>query len=211
MTVDPAQQFYREDHVAAALRRFGLDVPTLTRAAEAGEAERRTCTPFDPTILGGVVAWGRTIRALRELLVPKGWQARDVLGLPLVVSPAGTFAFTVATGDQNTGMKGVGPSTKYKKGVAFPVTGERQLSILGPSDPLSPPVLPDEVWVLLLARTTEELRLEISRPSHRHPSGAIGFHADRIVLPAIALDQPAPQVDPDDDDDYGVDVSVERI
>lgn len=211
MAVDPAPNLDRDDYVAAGLRRFGLDAATLIRAAEAGEAERRTCTAFDPTILGGVVAWGRTIRALRELLVPAGWKARDVLGLPLVVSPDNTFAFTVATGDQHTGLKGGGPQTKYSKGVAFPVTGERQLSFLDASDPLSPPVLPDDVWVLLLARTSTELRLELSRPSHRHPNGSIGFYAERLILPTIVFDQTTIHGDDVDDDDYGVDVSVERL
>ena len=63
MTQAPSAVFDEGGVVAARLRALDLDIPTIIRGAEAGEAERRTCTPFDPNILGGVIAWGRTIRA----------------------------------------------------------------------------------------------------------------------------------------------------
>jgi hypothetical protein len=209
---EPAPIFDRDDHVAARLRELGVEAENLSDSIKTGEAERRTCTRLDPLILGGVIAWGRTMRSLREQLIPKGWTPRDVFNLPLAVRPDGEFGITVATGSEHTGLRGPSPHTKYRKGVAFPVTGDRQLSYLKPGDPLRAAELPDDVWVLLLARTENEIRYELSRPSHRNRNRTIGFNSERIILPPIPIEQSVEtDEDEDEDGDFDVDVDVERL
>ena len=59
------------------LEALGISRQILYDAIMAGEAARATCTSNDPPILPGLLAWGRTVRALGELLAPLGWKRRD--------------------------------------------------------------------------------------------------------------------------------------
>jgi len=196
-----------DDDPDVRLRALQLTTAKLQQAAEAGEAERRTCTPWDPSILPGVLAWARTIRALREILALESWKAVDVLGLPFVVSPDHAVAVTVATGDIHTGLRDAAPRTKYRKGIAFPVAGGRQLALFETTEENE--ALAEEYWVLLLSRQSGELRLELSRPTHRTSIGTIAFDAERIVLPTIVFSEDV-AID-DEDDDLDLDVDVERL
>ena len=58
----------------------------------------------------------RVVCALREELVPRGWERSNDANLPLVVNGNGTVAISVATGDEETGMKEGAPCTSSAKG-----------------------------------------------------------------------------------------------
>src|SRR5262249_39614281 len=65
-----------------------LDVEVLREAALVGESFRDSCTENDPLSAPGFLAWARTVRALRELLIPRGFKrAFTDPYFPLVLSP----------------------------------------------------------------------------------------------------------------------------
>jgi hypothetical protein len=132
-----------------------------------------------------------------------------VLGLPMVVSPGGRHAVTVATGTEQTGRVGLSPTTRYGKGPAFPVGRGRQLSLLGDAPDAH---IPQDMWVLLMSRSATVIRCELSQPTHRNPDRTIGFTAQRILLPEIAFEHVV-EVNEERDEYIGLelDVPVERL
>jgi hypothetical protein len=216
---EPARKFQREDEVDAALRALGgggLDREVLWNALVFGEAERRTCTENDPGIVKGVLGWGRPIRSLREQLRPRKWRREEPNSLPLVVSPDGTVAITVAAGDTETGNpRALFATTKWPKGKMLCewVDPSRQMSFDSMEEEVSeePEERPD-LWFLLVRRTGTEILAELSRPTSVTPEDHIRFGGDRIFLKPIPIDQTLAYVDEEEDEEPPADdVRVERI
>lgn len=105
--------------IANALTDLGLDYDTLREAILRGETGRDNCTPNDPPSAPGFYAWGGTVRALRDILIPRGWRRSDDSNFSRVVSPDGLIAIAVTTGDSGTGRRDKNPRPKYSKGVAM--------------------------------------------------------------------------------------------
>src|SRR5688500_6601950 len=89
--------------VSGYLEWLGLSVDELRDAILIGEGSRDACTPNDPPNAPGFYAWAKTVRALGEILIAKGWTRNDDGNLSIVVSPDGQKAVAVATGDEGTG------------------------------------------------------------------------------------------------------------
>src|SRR5438132_10367074 len=98
-----ARTFSEPDEVASRLAALGLSEELIRNAVDRGVAERRSCTRFDPPSYPGIVQWARTHRALRESLVPNGWEADDAGNFSTVVSPDQLNAITISTGNDRTG------------------------------------------------------------------------------------------------------------
>lgn len=196
------------------LGELGLTEAALIRAAQRGLAAWSACTENHPPVFGGLSAWGETVCALREELMPLGWDRLNEANLPLVVNSDRTIALTVATGDEQTGRKdGMQPCTMSAKGprtIAAIAANNQQIVLF-------PEMLPDSVmpkngritWLLLIHRDTQgrELRVELSRPTSMAPEGHVDGWAERIILrstpfdelPVMGLDNPpeTPEIDID--------------
>jgi len=213
---EPVRKIYvREDLVKARLRLIGVTLETLRAAVLFGESERRSCTRLDPRILGGILGWGRTVRGLREELVPSSWTAEELHMFSLTVRPDRGVALMVATGDDRAGRDGASPHTRHKKGeVFFELLRIRdQLSFLPEDDALAAPKLPDEIWTLLIARKNGIIYSELSEPT-REVNGRVAFEGERIILPMIDTNEPVGRRDREQDDDENegdLDIAVERI
>lgn len=187
------------------LEELGLTVDILHDAVGAGELARSNCTRNDPPGIPGILAWGRTVRALREFLVPEGWIANDDGNFSTVVSPDGALAIAVATGNEDTGAHDAAPSTKYPKGPRTRAAVEQNQLNLFP-EPILPPDAANRAastWFLLVRRTPSELICEFSLPETVGDGGLIEEWRERIVLPSIPLDPtpaPMPQDEPVDPD-----------
>lgn len=177
-----------EEHVGRdAIRRLaglGLSDDLLARAALRADADALMCTEFDPPNMEGIVRWGRLVRYLREELVSTGWIPDNSRNFCRLVSPEGTFAIVVSSGDEFTGVPGKTPSTKYAKGVttveAVAVNIEwPSLFELLPQDSSQPDIgsSSDEdddragvnsdstpVWYLLFRTAGDQFFLELSYP-----------------------------------------------
>jgi hypothetical protein len=217
MTVVRADRIEVHDRVAE----LGLTVEEFHDVLNRAEAERRTCTGFDPPGLPGSVFWGRVVRFLREAYVPKGWKARNVDQLPLLISPDRGLAVTASSGDWATGLSSLyTPKTRHPKGAA---TGRRveanQFTIPGLPADLTEDADEDDslvTWVLLYfhERGDEQttLRCELSLPLEIGARGKIDRWSERIILPP--LDFPEDVIGlggvQDDEGPGAIDVPIER-
>jgi hypothetical protein len=193
--------------MATAVRRTAIEVRSrladlelteelLIEALRGGQAARDTCTKNDPPSLPGILAWGRTLRALGERLVPKSWVRTDSDNFSCVLSPTGEYALTVSTGNEGTGDPDANVvTTKYPKGPATQKAVERnraQLELFPRMMPQRQPVTPDGVrvltWLLLIRRVGSEVRAELSLPLTVDDAGYVSDWVERIMLPAFTLD-----------------------
>lgn len=203
------------EDVDAKLNALGLSAKILRDAAKAGEIARSGCTANDPVIMAGILAWGKTIRALREFLIPLGWHRANDRGLPVVVNGVGSLALAVATGDEGTGDPDGAPRTKHRKGpatVAVVDRNNRQLKLpfdFGDIDASEEDIDGGAItWHLLLSRTSDDVRCELALPEAFDDTGRVVTWRERIVLPPIGLDPEPPVVTPSSEPD--IDIPIAR-
>lgn len=197
---------YEEGRAADRLAELGLKPEILDHALRGADAEARTYTELDPPNMQGMARYSRTVRLLREQLLPLGWTFDNPRNLARTVSPDRRVAIIATLGDAATGDPDGIPSTKYEKGVATAEAINRnfvQLMLpidLGDEDPY------DEAgegatttWVLLYHVTDTEIRAELSLPDSivdGHPAtwleriilGPIRFETTQNIKPAADAD-----------------------
>jgi hypothetical protein len=194
------------DRVVDRLAALGLKAEFFEFALRGADAEARTYTLFDPPNMAGMARYARTVRLLREQLVPLGWSYDNPRNLARTVSPDRRVAIVTALGDAATGVPGLSPSTRYEKGLATMEAVNRnflQLAFpidLGDEQPVEEPVDALVTWVLLYTVTETEIRAELSLPDSM-VEGYIDTWLERIVLPPVtipaAVAAPARAADPD--------------
>src|ERR1700722_12840558 len=117
------------EDVDAALARLGLAVSPLLDAVRAGYLERASCTENDPPNFPGFVQWGRTLRALRERLLPLGWRRCEEGQHSTALREDGRVAVAVLSASEDTGRPDGAPTNRLRKGrstVAAVRTNARQ-------------------------------------------------------------------------------------
>jgi hypothetical protein len=199
---------------AARLAELGVDPAVLREAVARGEAARASCTDNDPGIFPGFVAWAKTVTALRDLLVPHGWQKERRNGLETVVAPDGLVAIAVVTGDDSTGHAGGEMRTKHARGPATLAAIEgNQLLLFAEIEPApraphrrARPVAPS-TWLLVIARKPDAVHCELALPTSIGEDNRIVEWAERLMLEPIALDAQAEIRPPEDEDDIEVEVT----
>lgn len=189
---------------------LGLTEGELHLALLAGEAEFRTQTVLDPPTSGGFNRWGRTVRALREALLPRGWDYDNPKGLPRTIDPTGSFAIIVSTGDSATGVVGMTPTTKRARGPAVTEAIARntnQLSLFPDLDELA---VADQqlTWMFLVHASPSEIRSELSLPAAIDENGFVDSWVHRILLAPVVLDTDEEGDDPPQD---AIDVDVQPL
>lgn len=197
------------------LAQLGLTQAMLLRAVWQGQLAFASCTPNHPPLVRGVWAWGETVRGLREELIPHGWERTDQNNYSLVISPDGSVAIAVATGDESTGLAFGTPCTKSKKGpnTASAVT-ENQEQLLLQFPDLEPEAIDSMVgdstltYILLIHRNQDKVRSELSLPTSLGPDGRVNSWSERILLEDIDLNG-AP-FDPASIDIPDIDVQIKR-
>lgn len=200
--------------VASKLSEMGLSYEILRESIDYGQLHWSSCTRNDPPSVPGILAWGKTMRRLRELLIPHGWSALNEYGLPLVVNPTGSIAIAVTAGDEGTGDPSRASRTKYAKGpvtVSFIEQNGFQLSLFEDDEIVQTVKRRDRnsdcmTWILLIHRAKGEIRCELSLPSIIDYDGRGSQCVERIFL------EPA-HFDPEGNDfmqeDSGEDFTIE--
>jgi hypothetical protein len=151
------------------------------------------------------------VAALREGLLPLGWTRSDEKNYALVVHPDGSMAINIASGDAGTGIPTASVSNRAPKGVSTAdaiSVNQVQLELDLPV-PDMPHVRGDEgplTWFLLLHRSNEEVRCELSLPSQLSSDGRITRWQERIMLPSIPLDSADVEVVTPQGPDLDIDV-----
>jgi hypothetical protein len=196
---------------AQRLAELDLDIETIHFALRAADAERRTCTPFDPPVLGPWLQWAKTIGAIREQLVPRGWTMDNSANVPRTVHPSDRFAMVVNTGDSGTGDLRRPVSTKYPRGLASQqaIHANRQLVLFGNTfnDNGQREGSERETWLLLIRFVDDQVRAEISLPAEVTEEGSITLWNERIPIPPLPLD-PIEGINNPPDDGPDFDISV---
>ncbi|MFI6689946.1 hypothetical protein [Streptomyces sp. NPDC050485] len=200
------------------LSQLGLSTEEIETALRRAEAERNFCTPFDPVSLPGNIFWGRTIRFLREIYVPKGWGSTSPSNVSLLVAPGDDFALTASSGSKETGFAALTPSTRYTKGSAVirRVETNRQLMLPGYEAESEPQETGNGIptWFLLYQHvntdTGTRLYSELSLPNNHGNRGKITSWQERIILPRLDFEGYAPFPNDDDGED-GIDIPIERL
>jgi hypothetical protein len=183
------------DQVGDRLAELGLKAEILDFALTGAEAEARTYTALDPPNMAGMARYARTVRLLREQLIPLGWTYDNPRNLARTVSPDRRVAIIATLGDAATGMPHVPPSTRYEKGIATIEAVSRnflQLTLpidLGDEEYVEDDETETTTWVLLYNVTETEIRAELSLPDSM-VDGYIDTWLERIILPPVPL-QPA--------------------
>jgi hypothetical protein len=195
------------------LTELGLDVDAIVDVVSQGYQAFVSCSPNHPRLIPGIWAWGETVRALREYVLPKGWSRSDENNYAVVIDPLGEMAIAVATGDAATGMKDLVPTTKANKG---PSTADavqaNHLQLLLFGDLPVPSAANDGgdkerlTWLLLVHRAISEVRCELSLPVTMGADGKVSSWKERILLPAIPLDGDPVEIVPPQQPDIDIDV-----
>ncbi|MBX6355500.1 MAG: hypothetical protein IRZ05_06530 [Micromonosporaceae bacterium] len=188
---------YDGDRVPDRLAQLGLKAEFFDLALRGADAEARTYTLFDPPNMAGMARYARTVRLLREQLVPLGWSYDNPRNLARTVSPDRRVAIVTALGDAATGVADLSPSTRYEKGVATVEAVNRnflQLTLpidLGDDQPVEEQEDGVVTWILLYAVGEAEIRAELSLPDSM-VDGYIDTWLERIILPPVPLPAAVP-------------------
>jgi hypothetical protein len=183
------------DPVADRLAELGLKLEILEFAVRGADGEARTYTALDPPNMAGMARYARTVRLLREHLIPLGWTYDNPRNLARTVSPDRRIAIIATLGDAATGVAHVSPSTRHEKGIATVEAVSRnflQLTLpidLGATGFVDTEDVETTTWVLLYSVTDTEIRAELSLPDSM-VDGYIDTWLERIILPPVPL-QPA--------------------
>ncbi|HEX8138693.1 MAG TPA: hypothetical protein VF544_14095 [Pyrinomonadaceae bacterium] len=196
-----------------ALAELGLSEKIVREVILDGEAARNSCTANDAPCIPGIIAWGRSVRSLRDNLIPKGWEKNNEDNFPTVVSPNGKIAIAVATGDEGTGQEKANPKTKYPKGVAAEEAINRNLNSLFAEVRAAAQAEKDkrsnrQTWILLKHREKDTVFSELSLPASMTKDEQVKNWLTRIILEPIKTD---PNVEVQDDSTAEpIDVPVRR-
>jgi hypothetical protein len=204
-----------------ALAKLGLTRAPLLEAVQSGLIARNNCTGNDAPFFPGLMQWNKTLRALREALVPLKWRRSNKGNYCTAVEPGKRFQIAVAAGDALTGTESnENPSTKRRRGPNTEkavAVNARQLSLFAafmPEEEESEDDVTDEptdtasvtTWILLFYTEGAELRAELSLPDSFGEDGKIDGWKERIILGAMPLDEDVPQPNPDFGPDPVIDV-----
>lgn len=197
--------------VTEALAQLGLTKKILRDAILRGEAGRDSCTANDAPGAPGFYAWAGTVRALRDILTPKGWTRNDDVNYSRVINPDRSIAIAVVTGDEGTGNKDASPKTKYPKGPATQaaVTSNQWSLQFVEFTTVEDDLLETWItWMLLKKRTRDSVFSELSLPSSMTTDGQVESWQTRIILDPMLID---PNIEfESDSSETPIDVPVRR-
>lgn len=207
--------YHESSRVAGRLDLLGVGQEPLRESVEEGVTSSLDCTRHDPPGLAGTLVWAKTVRGLRDRLVPQGWTSRNYRNYSTVVHPDKTFGIAVAAGNASTGRADETPWTRTEKG---PITRElirqNQYSFaddFSDSVPRLDAEGPLHTWLLLhyTDDEEEEIRCELALPASMTTDGFVTGWEERVILKPIPFGTTSPTVsgDPTLDD---VDVEVRR-
>jgi hypothetical protein len=193
--------FDESETVDARLAALDLDQQVLIDALVQANMYFVRLTSHHPLLYRYGVLTAETVAALRDFLVPRGWEVRNEGNYELVFNPKLNMSIAVASGNEATGDRLRVPSNKSEKGprTAKAVKDNQTADLFPETVPTVPEsIVPADTWILLHHRCASAIRLELSRPNgfddtERFVTG----WSERILLGAISLDNdPMPMLMP---------------
>lgn len=193
-----------EDDAETVLQAMALSSETMHEICHRGLAQYHTATPYHPTNAPGTFMFHGLVHAMRELLIPAGWEAAEE-SLSFTFHSELSIALAVSSGNIHAGDPTHSPSFKYPKGPttqAAIVGNASQLGLFDNAPGLeefvkSPSSTPKriefdsfQVWWLLhhVDLRKEVLRAELSRPVQIGTGEETNRWISRIILEPIPFD-----------------------
>ncbi|MFZ6772354.1 hypothetical protein ACO0LB_06505 [Undibacterium sp. SXout7W] len=196
--------------VSTRLAELGLKEELLLEALRQANLYCVRTTNHHPRLYRYIVMTAETIAALRDLLVPEGWQKLDEGHYELTLNPGGTVAIAVASGDDNVAHAERTPSNKSPKGrhTIAAVESNRQADMFADLLPVKEVGAEGarDTWVLLHRVTKDGIHSELSRPTEIS-DGMFALWSERILLGKIDLDGDPVQITAPDQPDIDIFIS----
>ncbi len=200
------------------LHDLGLTTDLMVRALLRADAEAKHTTGLEPPAAGGTIRYLKTVRFLREELVPLGWDISNSKNFCRTIHPIHRFSIVTSSGDEFTGVDITDkvPCTKYPKGdlTALAVQQNADQGVFDLGEEFAEPTVEtaelENIWFLLQRATPEYIHAELSLPT-RIEDGMITDWQERIILPRISREDPesTPTVEePPPGDAYSVDIAM---
>ena len=191
---------------AKPLAALGVGLEHLERAALGADVEVGTYCVSDLSTMTGITRGWRTVRQLREHLLPIGYGYDNPRDLDRTIGPTRWVTTIAAYGNAATGYPDVVQPARYEKGTVTVETANPSATRLtlprgrrgrGPAEEED-----TATRMLLYHVTTAEIRAEVTLPDSV-VDGYVGTCLKRIRLALLALDglpqvDAGPAVDPDD-------------
>jgi hypothetical protein len=211
-----------EDDAEPVLRSMGLSGSIMQDICRRGLAQYLTATPFHPVNAPGTFMYHGLVHAMRELLVPVGWEFAEE-SLSFTFNSESSIALVVSSGNVHAGDRTQGPWFKYPKGPttqAAIVGNAIQLGLFDGVPGFAEFVLPStpkrvdfdtfKTWWLLhhVDLSKGEMRAELSLPVGVSSRGEVSHWEIRIILEPIPFDE-EPEADRIDNRGDGPDFEVE--
>ncbi len=179
------------------LHGIGLTADLIVRALLRADAEAKYTTGLEPPTAAGTIRYLKTVRFLREELVPLGWDIDNYKNFCRTIHPRHQLSIVTSSGDEFTGVDipGKVPCTKYPKGdltaLAVQQNADQGAFDLGEefAEPTVEPAELENIWFLLQRATPEYIYAELSLPT-RIEDGMITDWQERIILPRISREDP---------------------
>lgn len=172
------------------LEKIGLsrDGNEITYAVHTAYQEYTNITPHDPPMSPGLKAYLAATNALREILIPKGWEKDDTHNHATIYHSQTKTRIVVAFGDDNTGKEGVTPQTKNYK-------GSRTKALLQIDEQLCFSFYDSQkngnsFWVLLMNFANGKIAYELSLASEYTKQKKISISKQRIIFPTQETNNP---------------------
>lgn len=189
--MNPQRIIDRPEDVQDKLAELGLNLEIIVSSVTAGVAARRECIRTHPRTAPGFYAWSECVRALRDQLLPLGWELNNEANQGLAFNPNKSIMLGVAPGNSSTGKKGVTPRTRTPRGV------RTLAAVASNSGYLFVEMEEDEIvrlfssrsdlWLLLLFfdEENERVQVELSRPVKANEEKRLVDWRPRILLGSI--------------------------
>src|SRR5680860_222664 len=211
-----------EDDAESVLKVMKLSGATMQEVCRRGLAQYLTATPYHPANAPGTFMYHGLVQAMRELLVPAGWELAEE-SLSFTFNTDLSIALAVSSGNIHAGDPTQNPSFKYPKGPTTQAAVVGNASQLGLFDGVpgfseyAVSSFPKRIefdtfktWWLLhhVDRGKEVMRAELSLPVRIGNSGEMNQWESRVILEPIPFDE-SPTTDRADDFAAGPDFDVE--
>ncbi|WP_438036371.1 hypothetical protein [Sorangium sp. So ce204] len=189
----PATRVFDGPDAARQLAELGLSADVLRDVILQGEYARVEATENDPLTAEGYDAYRYRVRGFRDAYCSKGWTIDRQRSLEMTRSPCGRRVVITRGGKNGVGLKGTFPQPRRSVGERTKDAVDGHNLLLDPNwfnSTTRKPADSEEIWMLLVERTGDSVRAELSLPLAIDKDGQVAGWLVRILLPAIDMLDP---------------------